>query len=180
VTIGDSQVVNITDQNFLQALIDEGVDSNSDGVIQESEALNTTFLWIQNKNISSLEGINNFTNLTNLRASENNLSSVAINGLTKLSNLDLSHNQIQEIDLTGSLSDNNTVRLSHNLLTEFVYDDEIAFDALYLGVNDISKFSISNNSIAYIHLYPNPLDSVEIKICPTSKVFLFLQIVWKL
>jgi len=41
-----AQNVNIPDDTFLQALIDAGVDANSDGIIQVSEAQATTNLTL--------------------------------------------------------------------------------------------------------------------------------------
>lgn len=74
--IVNAQIVNIPDVKFNSFLIAQGVDTNTDGEIQESEALAVTQLDICNCNwpsinniplgITSLEGISSFTNLETL------------------------------------------------------------------------------------------------------------------
>ena len=62
VQVSIAQIVNIPDANFLAELISDGVDTNDDGQIQVSEAEAVTNLVIISSDISSLEGINRFTN----------------------------------------------------------------------------------------------------------------------
>ena len=65
-TFLNAQIVNIPDPNFKNALIDEGVDTNNDGEIQVSEAEAVLNLNVNDRNISSLEGIQSFINLEEL------------------------------------------------------------------------------------------------------------------
>lgn len=76
VFIAKAQIITIPDPNFKAKLIANGVDSNSDGEIQESEALSVTGLYLDSANISSLEGIQNFSNATTLWCSYNNLTEI--------------------------------------------------------------------------------------------------------
>jgi hypothetical protein len=48
-----SQIVSIPDTAFLYALIDEGVDTNGDSLISQSEADSVTELHIENKHIQT-------------------------------------------------------------------------------------------------------------------------------
>lgn len=75
-----AQIVNIPDANFKAKLIASGVDTNTDGEIQESEALSITGLYLDSANISSLEGIQSFSNVTSLRCSENPLTEMNLCG----------------------------------------------------------------------------------------------------
>ncbi|MCU4189566.1 T9SS type A sorting domain-containing protein [Flavobacterium sp. HXWNR29] len=72
-TIAQSQIVNIPDANFKAKLIDLGVDTNSDGNIQFSEAIAINSLSISNSNIGDLTGIEAFLNLDFLDCTFNNL-----------------------------------------------------------------------------------------------------------
>ena len=57
-----AQIVDIPDTNFKNALLnhDPIIDTNNDGEIQESEAESVTVMYVTDKNISSLEGIQSF------------------------------------------------------------------------------------------------------------------------
>lgn len=76
----NAQIVNIPDPNFKAKLISNGVDTNTDGEIQESEALSVTGLYLDNANINSLEGIQSFTNVTSLWCSYNPLTEINLCG----------------------------------------------------------------------------------------------------
>ena len=69
---GNSQTVTIPDTNFLNALIAQGVDTSGDGMIQISEAVAINDLDLDDKNITSLVGIDAFTNLKILSCRKNN------------------------------------------------------------------------------------------------------------
>ena len=70
---GNSQIISIPDANFKARLIATGVDTNNDGEIQQSEALSVVDLYLDSSNISSLEGLQNFSNVTALRCDNNPL-----------------------------------------------------------------------------------------------------------
>ena len=66
-----SQNVNIPDANFLNALIEQGVDINADAMISYAEAEAVTNLDVSNSSISDLTGIEAFVNLTYLNCWNN-------------------------------------------------------------------------------------------------------------
>ena len=92
------QTVSIPDANFLSALIQKGVDTNNDGVIQVSEAEAVDSLNVTFKQISSLEGINSFVNLEKLYCHQNPISLLNLN-LPLLRYLDISYNNIDSFNL---------------------------------------------------------------------------------
>ena len=71
-----AQIVDIPDLNFRYALIEQGFDKNGDGKMQESEVENIQYLNLTQKNISSLQGIKSFKNLSTLLLTTNKLSSL--------------------------------------------------------------------------------------------------------
>lgn len=74
------QIVPIPDVNFKSKLIQLGIDTNNDGEIQQSEAQIRLGLDIANSNISSLEGLQYFTNLTDLICSNNLMTEINLCG----------------------------------------------------------------------------------------------------
>ena len=117
-----AQIVNIPDENFKEALINQGYDLNGDGEIQNSEAEVITSLTLNNKSIASLEGIKSFTNLKSLEAEINELVELDLSGLNLI-----------------------TIRLTRNELTSISIGDCIDLEELDVGANDIHGLDISNS-----------------------------------
>lgn len=78
-----SQIIEIPDKNFEQALIDLKIDTDEEinGYLLKSDAQIITFLDVSNKKIKDLSGIEAFTSLSYLDSRNN-----------QLTNLDLSQN----------------------------------------------------------------------------------------
>lgn len=85
--MGHAQIVTIPDANFKAKLIAEGVDTNTDGEIQVSEAEATVFLDINTASINDLEGIQFFTNLETLYCSGNFITTLDVRSNTSLTAL---------------------------------------------------------------------------------------------
>ena len=110
-----AQIVNIPDANFKAKLLSQHlflvltrllcaknlagnyfkIDANNDGEIQESEALQVSYLYVSSvfgSKISSLIGILSFKNLTYLNCDINSLKTLDVSGLKKLQILECSNN----------------------------------------------------------------------------------------
>ncbi len=112
--MSQAQIVTIPDANFKNALVntlcvgtdgngsvDSDADTNDDGGIQVSEAEAVVFrLRVKNNNISSLEGIQSFTNLEELQCAANQLTSLNVSQNTNLEVLTCSINELSSLDLT--------------------------------------------------------------------------------
>ncbi len=97
-----AQIVNIPDANFKAALIAQGVDTNSDGEIQESEALQVTSgLSLNGLNISDLTGIKSFSNLTGIECDNNSIVSLDLSDLTSLQHVSCNYNQIATLNVSN-------------------------------------------------------------------------------
>lgn len=78
------------------------IDANNDGEIQLSEALQVSYIDLSNiTEIEDMNGIENFTNLTTLKAS-NNVQIINLNGLADLEWFSCSNNGLTALDLSGS------------------------------------------------------------------------------
>jgi len=106
--IMNAQNVNIPDANFKNYLLSYNpkIDTNDDGEIQMSEALEVTSLSINplpTTTFSTLQGIEAFTNLRTLRLEIMNNIAVDLSGLSNLTNLVL-NGRIIGVNLTGLTS----------------------------------------------------------------------------
>ena len=86
--------------SVLAGLID-GVDLDSDGnaLITQNAIDATTKLYISDKGLSSLLGIEHFVNLTTLDFNNNTITSVDLSTFTALTYLDCSYNQMTSLEL---------------------------------------------------------------------------------
>ena len=95
--------VRIIDENFLEALVEQGVDSDRDGTISFQEAANTKTLNIYNYDIFDLTGIESFVNLETLRCGGNDFTGLDVSQNTALKYLDVSHNKLSTLDVSHNI-----------------------------------------------------------------------------
>lgn len=131
-----AQIITIPDPNFKAKLLQADntnyigqttnyytstkIDTNNNGEIEVSEALSIRGLDISNSNISSLAGIESFTNLRRLFCNNNSLTSLDVNSLNLLRVLNCSNNSLTVLSC-GNL--NNTMEFfncSYNNLTSLI------------------------------------------------------------
>ena len=139
-----SQNINIPDQCFINVLIEEGVDSNEDGLISYAEAEAVERLDFWSDCISDLKGIEAFPNLTHLRCGGWSVRKIDLSGNTKLTYL----------NIKGQF---DTLDLSNNLLldTLFCTGGEISILDVSKCVN-LRRLNAWRNKIARLDLSHNP------------------------
>lgn len=157
-TFCNAQIINFSDANFKTKLVSASslnqiakdmtgnffkIDSNNDGEIQVSEALQTSYLNISYSNISSLNGIEFFTSLYDLEASNNNIATLNVSSNLNLQSLYCSYNQLTTIDLTGL---NNLIyfKCNNNNLTSFNVSNLPNLGLIQVAHNQLTSLSISN------------------------------------
>ena len=154
--IANAQIVNIPDANFKAELLASDstnsiaknlvgdyfkIDADNDGEIQESEALNVSYLLVNYLPISSLAGIEFFTNLQELDCSDNQLTYLDVSGLTNLQILDCSSNLITNLDVSG--------------LTNLGYLD--------CSVNQLTNLDVSGlTNLQYLDCWSNQLTNLDV------------------
>ncbi len=134
----------IKDANFLAFLksnYPQVVDNQNNLITSQAELVSGVFNC-SSQNISSLDEIQYFINITELYADTNLLTSLPdISSLAKLTVLDLSHNQLTKLPDLSSLSELTTLNVSKNLLTAL--DDLSSLSKLQQLIafdNNITKF----------------------------------------
>ena len=96
-----AQTTSIPDNNFEQALIDLGHDSGPlDGVVPTANISGLTTLNVSSKGISDLTGIEDFTALTALWCTSNNLTNLDVSTNTALTTLNSSSNSLTSLDVS--------------------------------------------------------------------------------
>ncbi|WP_395053951.1 hypothetical protein, partial [Flavobacterium sp.] len=164
----NSQIVNIPDANFKAKLINLGIDTNSDGNIQQSEALVPTGLFLENSNISDLTGLQSFINLTSLHCENNEILSLNIylNSLPNLTILRCKNNPIDTLNV-ALLTNIVDLRFSANQMTTF--DVSSLTNLIFLDIvsSSLISFTANNlNSLFDVSLQCNNITSIYISNCP--------------
>jgi hypothetical protein len=98
--------INIPDNNFLNALIELGVDTNGDYIISVAEAEAVTSMdvsdWSGERSISDMTGIEAFVNLDTLDCSWNLSTTLDVSNNTALTTLYCFRNQLTTLDVSNN------------------------------------------------------------------------------
>ena len=144
--------VTIPNYNFLNALIELGIDTNGDGIISHAEAELILSLDVSEESISDMTGIEAFVNLSFLNCGGSQLISLDVSNNTALERLFCFSNQLTSLDVS-----NNT-----------------ALYWLSCTDNQLTTLDVSNNTaLSWLHLTNMPS---LYKVCvwempfPTAKV----------
>ena len=116
--------VTISDNNFLNALIEQGVDTDRDGKISHAEAEVVISLDVSGDSISDMTGIEKFVNLDTLRCYNNKLTTLDVSNCPALSYLKCAWNKLTSLDVS-----NNT-----------------ALSYLAFGRKQLTSLDVSNNT----------------------------------
>lgn len=137
--------INIPDNNFLNALIDLGVDTDGDRKISNSEAEVITYLDVTNKNISELSGIENFINLDTLICIGNQLKKLDVSKNTSLISLICSENHISLLNISNNTS-LKELWCRENLLLNIDVSNNPILQEMYCHDNQLKNLDISRNN----------------------------------
>lgn len=162
-----AQIINIPDANFKNALSntlcvdnnsfyggDVDADANNDGEIQVSEALSVTKLILNNNNISSLTGIEYFTNLVSLEVGNNPLLTLNLQ-MPSLKKLTCHNAQLTELMVDGL----------PNLEEFYCGDNWITY--LDLSATNVFQLNVSNNpNLVWVNIRNGVLNGCIILLMP--------------
>jgi len=179
-----AQIVNIPDANFKAKLLSANtnsgialnssnqnmvIDTNGDGEIQVSEALNVYVLNItgqQGNAIADLTGISEFTNLVVLNASSNALTSLQISGLPYLQSLSLRNNNLSNVSLSN-LNSIHTVDVVNNQLESIDISALPSLVTLESNNNLLTTIILNNNNgLLNLHAADNKLTTLALEQAP--------------
>ena len=133
------------DENF-KAYCVENFDLDGDGEISYSEANVVTNINVDNQGISSLKGIESFTNLSKLDCSSNQLTRLDVSQNTALTELYCFRNQLTEIDVSNNVALSRLFCYS-NQLSAIDLSDCSSLTNLSCEINNLTSLDLSNNPI---------------------------------
>ena len=159
-----SPAVVFADPNFETYCI-ENFDTNGNGEISYSEAEMVTFIDVTSMGITSLQGIECFTNLTDLSCGENQLTTLDVSKNTALTKLNCRYNLLISLDVL-----NNTALIdldcSYNQLTSLLTNND-AMTWLSCQFNQLTTLDVSHDtSLIYLYCRNNQLTSLDVSYNP--------------
>ncbi|MDR2205142.1 MAG: leucine-rich repeat domain-containing protein [Flavobacteriaceae bacterium] len=161
----NAQNITFEDSNFKAALLSHSpaIDTNSDGEISQTEAAAVTnSLNVENKNISSMQGIEYFTNVKYLQCGYNQITALDVSNNDALIWLICRNNMISTLDV----SDKTTltyINCGFNQLSALDVSNNINLTMLYCGSNHIETLSVSNNAaLTQLYCDNNQLTALDV------------------
>jgi len=170
--------VKIKDGNFYWTLLDAGVDTDGDGLISSGEAAALQELYLYNKGISDLSGIEAFTSLVVLQCSNNNLSSLDVSKNTELELLECFNNNIITLDVSNN-PQLRRINCSQNQIEHLDVSNVPLLAYLMCEINQLKHLDFSNNShLAGLDCRKNQITSLDFThntdldwlICPENQL----------
>ncbi len=150
------QIIDFPDPNFKALLLQANtnnniaggvkIDINSNGEIEQNEALLVYVFVLPPGNITSLVGIEYFTNLMYFSCPSNQIISLDLSNLTQLITLGLGGNQITNLNLTG-LTNLEFINCGGNQITELNFSTLTALEVVICGQNLFTELDFSNNLV---------------------------------
>ncbi|MBR0247651.1 MAG: putative Ig domain-containing protein [Synergistaceae bacterium] len=138
---------NFPDENFRQFLLTE-FDIDGDDNLSQSEIAAINELIVNGCEISSLQGIENFTELEYLDCGNNTIASLDLSANTKLTDIICDNNLLETLDLSS-----NTALLSlncmDNLLVWLNIDNCTSLNALFMLGNNLPELNIAGCPMLY-------------------------------
>lgn len=160
--------IDFPDKNLLAAMLGNyGVDKNNDGCITQEELKTLTILFLSNKNITNLAGLEYATNVTSFYLNDNTgLKNVdVLKGLTNLSYLNLNNTSVSDGDKLSFIQLKNTTFCIGG----------ISYQALKpTGLSDKYTASSSDESIVVASVENNTSIRLEAKKTGTATISLYI------
>ena len=135
---------NFPDENFCD-YVSSNFDSNNDKFLTVEERYEATAINVDGKSISSLQGIELFTNLTKLECNNNKLQTLDVRNNKSLKELYCSQNKLTELNVKNN---QKLIVLScfDNQLNELNLSWNTELENLSCGRNKLTSLSVKNNT----------------------------------
>lgn len=157
-----AQQTYVPDDNFEQALINQGYDNVLDDYVLTANIDTTGGLDISNQNISDLTGIEDFISLVALRCNDNQLTTLDLSSNADLSYLECWGNQLTSIDL----SQNQMLDYLYCMDNQLINIDLTANTALVvlrLDYNQLTSLDLTNNiNLVYLDFFESQLTTIDL------------------
>ena len=153
---------NFPDENFRSVVAGTSIDKDADGYLSDEEIAAVTKLYVSEKNIASLKGIEFFTALTELDCENNLLTSLDVSKNTALKYLYCYNNQLTSLDLSKNTA-LTKLNCSVNQLTSLDVSKNTALQYLWCENNQLTSLDVSKNTaLQYLWCENNQLTSLDV------------------
>ncbi len=165
-TAGASVVLNATnfpDANF-RSYISQVTGVSVGSTISDAKLAAVKEINASNLDISSLQGIEYFTELTNLNCYNNQLTSLDVSKNTKLTKLKCNSNQLTSLDVSKNTELTSLVCSSNNQLTSLDVSKNTELTQLVCDDNRLTSLDVSCNAkLAILQCQNNQLTSLDVR-----------------
>ncbi|MBT8303724.1 MAG: hypothetical protein KJP09_04575 [Bacteroidia bacterium] len=156
------QLTLIPDSSFEQALIDLGVDTELNGSVPTSSIANVTELVFNNRGISSMQGLEDFSSLINLWLNDNMLDQLNVSQNTNLKFIYAENNMLTSLSVNG-LDDLEKIGMNGNNITSIDISGNPNLQQLEIIDNEVSSLDVSNNpALTRLYVSGNPLTCIKV------------------
>lgn len=157
-----TDVISFADAKFKTYCL-RNFDTNRDGEISEDEAKAVTAINCSLANITSLVGVEYFSNLTSIDVSSNKLTSLDLSHSPKLTEVLVNNNSLQTLTLDG-LAALKTIDCSSNKLTVIDVSGSPLLQTLNCNVNNIGALNLKNNkALTELQCNNNNIAALDLK-----------------
>ena len=159
-----AQITNIPDPEFERYLIEEGIDS--DGTVNQevltSDISGLSSLDVNSRNISDLTGIADFSSLTFLNCSNNELTVLNVNENKNLVELICFFNKLTLLQVSGAEA-LEILKCENNVLTGLDVSQNKSLSVLNCNGNELEKLNVNGaNLLTDLECIGNNLSSIDI------------------
>ena len=151
----------VLDETFREYL--KKFDTNGDNVLTPAERYAVKEIFVGNKNISNLYGIQFFPNLKELDCSYNNLTSLDVSENTKLTELSCGDNQLKELNVSKNTQLKNLYCYGNNL-TSLDVSRNAKLTNMRCDVNRLTSLYL-NQEMRQLECEENELTSLDVSKC---------------
>ena len=152
----------VPDDAFEQHLIDEGYDNVLDDYVTTASIDTVTYLYISEKHIYDLRGIEDFTALTYLDCYSNQLTTLDLSNNPALDTLACTSNQLTTLDVSNNTA-LTVLRCGGNQLTSLDVSQNTALTLLWCLYNQLTTLDVSQNTaLATLYCYNNQLTTLDV------------------
>lgn len=167
VTAVNAQNVNIPDANFKAYLVgNTAINTNMDSEIQVSEAAAYTgAIYCQYLDISSLTGIESFTQIATLRCDGNLLTSLDVSNNTALTGLNCDANPLTSLDVSNNIN-LEFLFLNNTLISSINLTQNTALEELACVEGQMASITLgANTALTHIYCRDNQITSLNLSQC---------------
>ena len=120
------------------------------GYITASDVASTKKITLYNKGISNMEGLQYFTELTELYCHNNKIATLPISALTKLETLNCGYNKITSLTITGR-SALKKLYVNDNPITSLNCNNNSLTDLSVMSCSSLTTINCSNNKLTSVN-----------------------------